>query len=135
MNDDAKQMYAQGYQVGYEQGLKAAQQPDGGNNGGGHSGGTTHPFSLGASYSEKSSRLLMFFMFFKGFLLIPHLFCLWALGIATAFVIFAAWWVVVITGQYPKSMWDFVVGVQQWQMRVSSYWLGLTDVYPPFTLS
>jgi hypothetical protein len=135
MNDEAKQMYAQGYQVGYEQGLKAAQQPDSGNNGGGYSGGTTYPFSLGASYSEKSSRLLMFFMFFKGFLLIPHLFCLWALMTATAFVIFAAWWVVVITGHYPKSMWDFVVGVQQWQIRVSAYWLGLTDVYPPFSLS
>jgi hypothetical protein len=46
---------------------------------------------------------------------------------------FIAWWAVVITGQYPRALWDYMVGVQRWAVRVQAFGLGLTDQYPPFS--
>lgn len=94
-----------------------------------------YPVNLIATYPEKSSRLLMFFLIFKPILLIPHVIILYFLTFATVFVIFVAWWIVVITGNYPKGLWDFHLGVYRWQMRVTAYMLGLTDEYPPFSFS
>ncbi|HEY3365904.1 MAG TPA: DUF4389 domain-containing protein [Symbiobacteriaceae bacterium] len=122
---ETQQAYAQGYQVGYNHGLQAGGE-------GGAPG--KYPVDLVARYPESSSRLLMFFMLFKPILLIPHLVIMWVLGIASAFAVFVAWWAVVITGRYPRSIWDFVTGVMRWQTRISFYMLGLRDEYPPFSL-
>jgi hypothetical protein len=71
----------------------------------------------------------------KWFLAIPHWFILAFLGIAAGFCVFISWFAILFTGRYPRSFFDFVVGVARWALRVSSYALLLvTDVYPPFTL-
>jgi len=45
-----------------------------------------------------------------------------------------AWWVVLITGKYPKGMHDYMVGVMRWSNRVMAYYYNLTDTYPPFSM-
>lgn len=88
-------------------------------------------------YPEKLSRGLAVVRLFFGFIyiLIPHGICLMFLQIAALFVQVIAWWVVLITGKYPKGMHDFMVGVLRWAIRVNLYYYNLTDTYPPFSLS
>jgi hypothetical protein len=71
----------------------------------------------------------------KWFLAIPHYIVLFFLGIAAIFVVIVAWFAILFTGRYPKGLFDFVVGVMRWSLRVSAYAALLTtDEYPPFTL-
>ena len=46
-----------------------------------------------------------------------------------------AFFAVLFTGKFPRSLRDFVVGVMRWGNRVTAYVLFLTDEYPPFRLS
>ena len=71
----------------------------------------------------------------KWFLAIPHLFLLFFLWIAVFFVTFIAWFIVIITGKYPRGLFNFTVGVMRWTWRVHAYaFLLATDKYPPFSL-
>jgi hypothetical protein len=71
----------------------------------------------------------------KWFLVIPHCFILAFLGIAAAFCVFISWFAILFTGRFPRSFFDFVVGVIRWGLRVGAYaFLLVTDVYPPFSL-
>lgn len=74
--------------------------------------------------------------FVKWFLAIPHYICLMALFAASAVLSILAWFAIIFTGRYPKTFFDFNVGVMRWFVRVSCYALLLTtDQYPPFSLS
>ena len=68
-------------------------------------------------------------------LLIPHYIVLILLLIVMAVLTIIAWFAILITGRYPRGMFNFVVGVQRWGYRVYAYgWLLTTDRYPPFSL-
>ena len=41
---------------------------------------------------------------------------------------------VLITGQWPEGLREFIVGVHRWAYRVQAYVFLLTDAYPPFQL-
>jgi hypothetical protein len=70
----------------------------------------------------------------KWILAIPHYIVLFFLGIATFIVVILAWFAILITGKYPRGMFDFVVGTARWALRVNAYALLLvTDRYPPFS--
>ncbi len=72
----------------------------------------------------------------KWLLAIPHYIVLFFLGIAAIFVVIIAWFAILFTGRYPKGLFDFVVGVMRWSLRVDAYAILLTtDEYPPFTLN
>ena len=86
------------------------------------------------AYPETLSRGTLLLKTFFGWLYlgIPHGLALMFYGIAAAVVSFLAWWAILFTGRYPRGMFDFVVGLLRWQMRVNAYALLLTDAYPPF---
>jgi len=72
----------------------------------------------------------------KWFLAIPHYIVLFFLWIGAVVCIILAWFAILFTGTYPRSLFDYVVGVQRWSLRVSAYaFLLVTDQYPPFGLS
>ncbi len=72
----------------------------------------------------------------KWFLAIPHYIVLFFLGIGAFFAVVIAWFAILFTGRYPKGLFDYVVGVGRWGLRVNAYaFLLVTDRYPPFTLS
>jgi uncharacterized protein DUF4389 len=72
----------------------------------------------------------------KWLLAIPHYFVLLALYICTFVVVIIAWFAILFTGRFPRSLFDFVEGVVRWHNRVVAYVLVLaTDRYPPFRLA
>jgi hypothetical protein len=71
----------------------------------------------------------------KWFLAIPHYFVLYFLQIFASICVMIAWFAILFTGRYPRALFDFVVGVKRWSLRVSAYTsLLITDQYPPFSL-
>src|ERR1700680_1196673 len=72
----------------------------------------------------------------KWLLAIPHYVVLFFLGIAALVSIIVAWFAILFTGRYPRSLFEFVVGVMRWSNRVNAYAFTLvTDQYPPFRLT
>jgi hypothetical protein len=72
----------------------------------------------------------------KWLLAIPHYVVLLFLTIAAVLAVIVAWFAILITGRYPRGLFDFVVGVGRWGLRVQAYAILLvTDRYPPFSLA
>ena len=72
----------------------------------------------------------------KWILAIPHYIVLALMSIAAFFVVIFAWFAILFTGRYPRSLFEFVEGVGRWYNRVVAYSITLvTDEYPPFRLS
>lgn len=92
-----------------------------------------YPVSLKGEFTEPLSRWLWLV---KWFLLIPHFVVLIFLWLAFVVAWVMALFAILFTGKYPRSLFDFNVGVLRWTWRVGFYgYLALgTDRYPPFTL-
>ena len=72
----------------------------------------------------------------KWFLAIPHYVVLFFLWIVAFFAVLVAWFAILFTGRYPQALFDYVVGVMRWTVRVTAYaFLLVTDRYPPFSLA
>jgi hypothetical protein len=71
----------------------------------------------------------------KWLLAIPHYIVLFFLTIAAVIAAILAWFAILFTGHYPRSLFDFIEGVFRWHNRVAAYaFLLITDRYPPFSL-
>ncbi|MEP7378787.1 MAG: DUF4389 domain-containing protein [Chloroflexota bacterium] len=72
----------------------------------------------------------------KWVLAIQHYIALFFLGIGVFFAVLIAWFAILFTGSYRRALFDYVVGVTRWGLRVNAYaFLLVTDRYPPFSLS
>lgn len=90
---------------------------------------------LDLDYPDVEKQLNRWLPLVKWFLVIPHLIVLFFLFIGAAFAVIIAWFAILFTGRYPRGLFDYVVGVGRWALRVSAYaTLLLTDRYPPFSL-
>ncbi|TLZ27054.1 MAG: DUF4389 domain-containing protein [Gammaproteobacteria bacterium] len=84
-------------------------------------------------YPDAKQELNRWLPLVKWFLAIPHYVVLWFLSIAAFLCVIIAWFAILFTGRYPRSLFDFVVGVFRWWLRVAAYaFLLTTDRYPPF---
>ena len=72
----------------------------------------------------------------KWFLVIPHYVVLALLYVGLVVAVIAAWVAILVTGHYPRAIFEFVEGVIRWHNRVIAYAFALTtDRYPPFRLA
>ena len=102
----------------------------------------TYPVRVDGALDRHLSRWLWLV---KWFLAIPHYlvvglfvggtYAVWhGGGLIGILVLIAAAIVVAITGSYPEPVFDFVLGMNRWVLRVAAYAALMTDRYPPFRL-
>jgi hypothetical protein len=91
---------------------------------------------LEIDYPDAQADLNRWLPLVKWFLAIPHYLVLVLLGLGGVVVWVIAWFAIVFTGRYPRSLFDYLVGVGRWALRVQAYaFLLVTDRYPPFSLT
>jgi hypothetical protein len=95
--------------------------------------GQAYPLVFDVDYPERLSRLLIFV---KWLLALPHyiVLFLFLLGLVAYLAWIVAWWAILITGRFPRALFDFLVGLGRWNWRVQAYTNLLRDEYPPFSL-
>ena len=72
---------------------------------------------------------------FRIFLLLPHFIVLAFLGVAWCLTTIISWLSIVFTGEFPRPLYVFGVGMLRWSTRVEAYLLLLHDEYPPFAFA
>ena len=90
---------------------------------------------LDIKYPDAKKDLNSWLPLFKWLLALPHYFVLVFLSVGVVFATIIAWFAILFTGKYPRGLFDYVVGVGRWSLRVNAYaFLLTTDKYPPFSL-
>lgn len=90
---------------------------------------------LDLDYPDAKEDLNRWLPLVKWLLALPHYLVLAVLAIGVIGATIFAWFAILFTGQYPKAVFDYVVGVARWDLRVTAYaFLLTTDEYPPFSL-
>lgn len=91
---------------------------------------------LEVDYPDTERDLNRWLPLVKWFLALPHYVVLVFLSVAALACVVIAWFAILFTGVYPRGLFDFVVGVGRWGLRVQAYaFLLVTDRYPPFSLT
>ena len=101
-----------------------------------------YPARLDIAYPERLSRGLVLVKWW--FLAIPHLIVVgfflggyhlgWWSGGLVALLTVIAGVIMAFTEKYPKDLFDLILGLNRWVLRVAAYVALMTDSYPPFRL-
>ncbi|GMQ86252.1 MAG: hypothetical protein BMS9Abin07_1825 [Acidimicrobiia bacterium] len=90
---------------------------------------------LDIDYPDVESDLNRWLPLVKWLLAIPHFIVLTLLFLVAIVVTVIAWFAILFTGRYPRALFDYMVGLGRWGLRVEAYaFLLVTDRYPPFSL-
>ena len=90
---------------------------------------------LEIDYPDVERELNRWLPLVKWLLAIPHYIVLVVLFVGALLAALIAWFAILFTGRYPRGLFDYVVGVERWCLRVQAYAVLLvTDRYPPFSL-
>ena len=91
---------------------------------------------LDLDYPDVEQDLNRWLPLVKWFLAIPHYIVLTVLFRVAIVVAVIAWFAILFTGRDPRGLFDYMVGVGRWGLRVQAYAFFLvTDQYPPFSLN
>ncbi|KUO17720.1 DUF4389 domain-containing protein [Streptomyces dysideae] len=101
-----------------------------------------YPAHLDVAYPQQLSRGLVLVKWWL--LAIPHYLVLgvfgggyrvlWITGGLIGLLTLFAGVALTCTGRYPRGIFDLLIGLHRWALRVAAYAALLTDVYPPFRL-
>ena len=97
----------------------------------------TYPVDVEVLYPERSSRLqalLALTILPKFVLLVPHYFVSSVLQVAALMTVIVGLLMVLLTGKYPRVLFNFQVGVVRYNTRITAWFICLVDKYPPFRL-
>lgn len=100
--------------------------------------GSGSPVNLTIDHPAASSKLYavpVLGLVIKQVMLIPHFIALTVVGAVAALMSIYAALAVLFTGTYPQPAYNWLTGTVGWGARIYAYFLGLTDQYPPFSLS
>ncbi len=84
------------------------------------------------SYSR--GELLLRSIFGNIYIVIPHAFILYFLGIWSGIINIIAFWTILFTGKYPQGMFDYQVKMMRWNARLSASLMNMVDGYPEIGL-
>ncbi len=89
---------------------------------------------LSITHQERYSRGELLLRSFFGWLYIalPHVFVLMFVALWAAILQFVAFWVILFTGRYPQSMFEFQLGLMKWSVRLTARLYNVSDGYPAF---
>jgi len=92
-----------------------------------------YPLRLDGKLDSTTTRWMWIF---KWLLVIPHAVVLIFLYLGSALTSIVAFFAILLTGRYPRGLFEYNLGVLRWSWRVDFYSRGAfaTDEYPPFTL-
>ena len=90
----------------------------------------SYPLTFDVEYPAELSRWKIFV---KWLLAIPHFLIVYLLNLAGNVVTVIAFFAILFTKTYPRSLFDFAVGVQRWGANVTAYVGLMRDEYPPFS--
>src|SRR5438552_2613714 len=88
---------------------------------------TAYPIQFSVDYPDPDAEndLNRWLPLAKWFLAIPHYVVLVVPNVAAVVAVFGAWFAILFTGRYPRSLFSFVEGVFRWNDRVIGYALTL----------
>ncbi len=91
---------------------------------------------LNVVHQEDYSRFELLLRSFLGFLYIaiPHGFILFFLYIWSAILQFLTFWIILFTGRFPESFFEYQLKLKRWNFRVNARLYHLSDDYPRFGL-
>lgn len=84
-------------------------------------------------YSRGELLLRTFFGIF--YITLPHMFLMIFYGIWSSILTFISFWVILFTGKYPQSFYEYQVKLMKWGVRVNARRSNLVDGYPAFHTS
>ncbi len=99
-----------------------------------------YPADLEVTYPERLSRGLVLVKWWL--LVLPHLLVIsvfqggwgWRWGGLIGLLAIIAGVILLFTGKYPRDIFQFLMGMNRWSLRVAAYMALMTDRYPPFRL-
>lgn len=89
-------------------------------------------FTIKHAESLSRGELLLRAFFGIFYIYIPHGFVLFFMGLWGAILSFISFWIILFTGRYPQSFFEYQVGLIRWQTRVRARMYNLVDGYPAF---